>query len=130
MIAKWAGDYVGVPYLAKGRSMAGLDCLGLLYLIYADHYGVRLPNYDHYTHENNRSIEAVFLNNIGEWTPTESRQAGALVMLSIGGYTTHLGVCIGDNRFIHAMQGCDVAIDSLDSFRWKDRIEGVYLWIT
>ncbi len=128
MRADWPAKYVGIPYRGKGRDGDGLDCLGLLYLIYANEYGIKLPDYDNYTHEDNGSIEGVFKNGIGEWCRIESRPPGALVMLTIGGHTTHLGIMIGGSQFIHSMQGCDAAIDSLDSYRWKNRIEGIYLW--
>lgn len=43
----WAGDYVGLPFLDGGRSRAdgGLDCWGLVRLVYAEQCGLELPSY-------------------------------------------------------------------------------------
>jgi len=129
MIATWAGRYVGIPYTGKGRDLAGLDCLGLLYLIYKNDLGIDLPDYDNYNHADNKTIEGVFNAGIDEWMRIPNAEPGALVMLTIGGLTTHLGICIGDNKFIHCMDGVDCTIDRLDSLRWDKRIEGFYKWI-
>lgn len=39
----WSTQYIGLPYLAGGRDRVGLDCWGLIRLIYHEHLGVLLP---------------------------------------------------------------------------------------
>jgi len=128
MIAPWTGKYIGVPYKPKGRDMSGLDCLGLLYLIYEYDLCLDLPDYDNYSHADNASIEQVFIDGVTRWQRIPAPEAGALVMLTIGGHTTHLGIAVGEGKFIHCMEGVDCALDTFDSTRWRERIEGVYKW--
>lgn len=41
----WANQYVGIPYLEKGRSREGADCWGLVRLILLEQTGLELPSY-------------------------------------------------------------------------------------
>jgi cell wall-associated NlpC family hydrolase len=128
MIAEWARKYVGIPYVHSGRTTKGIDCLGLLYLIYSDDFGYDLPDYNNYTHSDYSTIESVFKTNISQWERIEWPEVGCLIMFNIAGHTTHLGVFVGDGRFIHALDGSDCTIERVDSIKWRGRIEGFYKW--
>ena len=45
----WSDEYVGIPWLWGGRTRAGLDCYGLVQIVYADVLGVYLPPHDYGT---------------------------------------------------------------------------------
>lgn len=45
-MARWADEYVGLPFLAGGRDRAGLDCWGLLRLVWAERLGLIMPRFD------------------------------------------------------------------------------------
>ncbi|MCL2800547.1 MAG: C40 family peptidase [Treponema sp.] len=84
--------YLGVPYRYGGMSTAGLDCSGFLGLAFNDALGVSLP----------RSASALY-----SWTvriPIERAQPGDFVFFRTGNTSsiTHVGLYLGDRRFIHA----------------------------
>lgn len=40
---EWPDAYVGIPWAWRGRDRAGIDCYGLVRLVYAERLGVALP---------------------------------------------------------------------------------------
>ena len=94
---------VGVPYRYGGNSPAGFDCSGLVHYSYAT-AGKNLPR-----------------TAAGQWaelTPVPGRdlRTGDLLFFSIAGKMSHVGVYLGDGRFVHAPStGRTVSIESLGS---------------
>ena len=43
--SRWLNEYIGIPYKFGGRERAGLDCYGLIKLIYQDRYQITLPDW-------------------------------------------------------------------------------------
>jgi len=94
---------VGVPYRYGGMTPTGFDCSGLVHYSYA-HAGKNIPR-----------------TTAGQWAhlpPVEGHnmRAGDLLFFSISGKMSHVGMYLGDGRFVHApSSGKVVAIESLSS---------------
>jgi cell wall-associated NlpC family hydrolase len=96
-------DQVGVPYRYGGSSPGGFDCSGLVQYSYT-RAGVRVP----------RTTGQLWSasNPVGR----AELRAGDLLFFSIEGKMSHVGVYLGEQRFVHAPQsGRKVSVASLNS---------------
>jgi len=96
-------EQVGVPYRYGGSTPSGFDCSGLVHYSYAN-AGRSIP----------RTTAGLWAN----LAPVDTRQirTGDLLFFSISGKMSHVGMYLGDGRFVHAPStGRVVAVESLDS---------------
>ena len=95
-----AMKYLGIPYSWGGSSPSGFDCSGLVSYVYAQ-LGVNLPH----------SSYAQY--GYGSAVSKDQLEPGDLVFFDGLG---HVGLYIGDGRFIHAPHtGSHVSIDTLSN---------------
>ena len=103
-VVREAMKYVGVPYLWGGASPNGVDCSGLALLAYR-FCGVALPRN---ASQQARLGDMLKVRN-GEDFVLDSLQAGDLLFFGSwredgSAKVTHVGIYIGDGRFIHSSQ--------------------------
>ena len=103
-VIREAMKYVGVPYLWGGASPNGVDCSGLALLAYR-FCGVDLPRN---ASQQARLGDMLKVRN-GEDFVLDSLQAGDLLFFGSwredgSAKVTHVGIYIGDGRFIHSSQ--------------------------
>lgn len=53
---------------------------------------------------------------------------GDVVLFRMGGLPVHIGLLIGDGRFLHVLPGREACVERLDSISWRSRLVGVYRW--
>jgi cell wall-associated NlpC family hydrolase len=102
---------VGTPYRYGGNTpQGGFDCSGLVGYVYRDAAGVALPRAS-------RDIASIDV-------PEVSRRrlaSGDLVFFGRGRDVNHVGIYVGEGRFVHAPNsGGTVRLDALDAPYWKD----------
>jgi len=104
----YAREMVGKPYKFAGNSPSGFDCSGLVNYSYGK-AGVRMPRD---TRSQRQSTVVVSARNL---------RAGDLLFFDQeGSKASHVGLYIGDGRFVHAPStGGKVRVDSLKADFWK-----------
>jgi sulfur carrier protein ThiS len=123
--------YIGLPYLENGRTETGVDCWGLARLFYKDQFDIDLPSYsDEYDGGQDPAIISVVNAHIDNWKQLDTPNIGDLCLFNILGEPTHVGIYIGDNKFLHSREGMDSVVESLDSTKWKNRFQGFYKYTT
>ncbi|MEO5341102.1 MAG: C40 family peptidase [Magnetococcus sp. MYC-9] len=130
----WVQRYIGLPYQAHGRDRGGVDCWGLLFLVYREQFAVSIPSYDGlYVDPAERADNAALLTGHADrdrWHRVSAAQEGDGVLLRVAGYPCHVGVAVGQEAFLHVRPGSGVVMESLLGARWRSRIEGFYRWGT
>lgn len=119
--------YIGIPYAEKGRDETGLDCWGLVRLVYKNELNIDLPSFSaEYDTSDNERLEELFAQYKEGWESTDTAEVGDVVIFRIFGYESHIGVCVGDNKFLHVREARDSVIESLDNPKWSRRITGFF----
>jgi hypothetical protein len=122
--------YVGLPYATNGRDESGIDCWGLVRLFYKQEYNLDLPSY---TEEYSGAYDDRILQMMEEykdnWAQTTTPQPGSVIVFNILGEPFHVGVYIGEDKFVHAREGMDSVVESINSPKWNKRIEGYYNYV-
>jgi cell wall-associated NlpC family hydrolase len=109
-IVRIAETLIGAPYREGGTLPDGFDCSGLVTYVFARE-GIAVP----------RDVRGQAA--AGEEVPRDALRAGDLVFFSTTGPgPTHVGIALGDGRFVHAPKsGALVRIESLASAYWTTR---------
>ncbi len=103
----------GIRYSRGGTSRGGFDCSGFTRYIFAK-YGVSLPH------------SSAAQSRLGVPVSRDELRPGDLVFFhTYRAGVSHVGIYIGDNRFIHAAtHGRGVTVDSLNSSYYAPRYRG------
>ena len=106
---------VGTPYRYGGNTPeGGFDCSGLVNYVFRDMLDLRLPR-------TSRELAATQ----GPRIATDRLAGGDLVFFGSDGLVSHVGIYVGEGRFVHAPNsGGTVRLDRLDGSWWRDHYTG------
>lgn len=121
-------EYSDIPFVEKGRSRNGSDCWGIPYLIYRDRLNINLPTYIEQYHdtENEKELSALIDEEKLLWKEVVYPEMYDVIVLRLKGRPMHVGVYIGNGKFIHCMSGSGTTVEKIASTTWRNRIIGFY----
>ncbi len=102
--------FLGVPYSFGGTSAAGFDCSGFVQHVFAM-LGVALP----------RTADAQY--DVGR-RAVGGPHPGDLVFFDTYGGVSHVGIYLGDGKFVHASSSHGVMVSRLSESYWAARYVG------
>ena len=100
-------EWKGVPHCDGGMSKKGVDSCSFTYLTFREKFGIRLP----------RSTSQ--LANSGQAISRLHLQPGDLVFFKVSMGARHVGIYLGDQKFIHASKGEGVKMSRMDAPYWQ-----------
>jgi cell wall-associated NlpC family hydrolase len=114
LLVRAVKTFLGVPYKLGGSTLKGIDCSAFVKKIY-EIFSIELP----------RTTREQF--SIGKKIRKEQLEEGDLVFFKRRGSSSHVGIYIGDNQFVHASShNRQVKIDYLDTPYYSSRfLKGV-----
>jgi cell wall-associated NlpC family hydrolase len=114
-VAIYALGLIGVDYKFGGNTpQSGLDCSGLVRYVFQEVTGVTLPR------------TAKEMSGLGAKVSADDLKPGDLVFFNTRRFQySHVGIYLGDNRFIHAPSaGSEVEIARLSESYWQKHFNG------
>lgn len=111
---------VGTPYRYGGNTPdGGFDCSGLVNYVFRDMLDLGLPR-------TSRALaDYAAGDRAGGRIDPERLAAADLVFFGSRGNVTHVGIYVGQGRFVHApSSGGTVRLDHLDGAYWRDHYAG------
>ena len=123
--------YIGIPHKPLGELADGAcDCWTLSKAVAADLFKLVMPQYvyqlDSYLDEAEGFMrQAVTVCDKWQRIDRDKRAPGDLILFKILGRTTHCGLYLGDDWFIHALSGRSSTLESLNSPIWSHRVQQI-----
>lgn len=120
-------QFMRMPYLHRGRSLAGSDCYGCIVLWYRLRLGLELwdieEDYDQGWKWEGREI---FLENYyKEWIRVDEPGKYDVILFKTRDHVDHAGIYLRDNKFLHTCRAGTVISKITDPI-WRDKVEGFY----
>ncbi|EKT63940.1 bifunctional murein DD-endopeptidase/murein LD-carboxypeptidase [Providencia burhodogranariea] len=102
-------NWKGVSYRLGGTTKNGIDCSSFVQRTFIEQFGVALPRT---TSEQESSGQGVKRNSL---------KPGDLVLFKTGRRMKHVGIYIGDDKFVHASTSSGVIVSELTNDYWNKR---------
>ncbi len=102
-------QWQGVPYRLGGTNKNGIDCSAFVQIAYRDAWQLPLPRTTN------------MQSKIGNTIHYKDAQYGDLVFFKTSKSTNHVGVYLGNSRFMHASTSKGVIISRLDNPYWASK---------
>jgi cell wall-associated NlpC family hydrolase len=125
----WFGKYMNIEFAEKGRTIEGLDCWGLVQLVYKHELGIELPDYlECYETTNDRDKLAEVINKESDlyWKHPKlgEEKEFDIIILNMRGVPMHVGIVTKQGYMIHCAKGINTVHENYKNMRWANKIKG------
>ena len=132
----WTESYIGIPFKLKGRDEEGVDCWGLVYLVYMELFGVVLPLYvEQYENikdlgnlEKHAAINAID-SSIGWVSVIRGQEVfGDVFLMPLAGRFTHVAICVEPGLMLHVTEDINVTVEEYYTGLWQPRYKRAQIY--
>lgn len=99
----------GVRYRLGGDTKRGIDCSGFVQRTFREQFGMDLPRSSYEQGDMGKKIQRAKL------------RVGDLVLFRAGSTGRHVGIYLGNDKFVHASTSSGVTISSMNESYWDKR---------
>lgn len=124
MVNRWWSKYIGIPFKELGRDKEGVDCWGLIKIVYREELGIELPSFV-YEDVHDSKIVRVYESTIHNW------EAGEGDEFQVGLFRTdpfHVGLYIDKKYMLHTMEGYSVVLQMHNTALWRKKLLNWYVY--
>lgn len=120
-----------MKFAEKGRSVEGVDCWGLVKLVYENERGIDVPSYvdDYETTNDRQKISDIISSESAEkWEMVKEPREYDVVILDMRGIPMHVGIVTKPGHMIHCARGINTVHENFTTARWRHKIKGFARW--
>lgn len=121
----WSANYIGIPFRAAGRDRNGVDCWGLVRLVYGEHLNIYLPSYN-FTAQDEIVPAVTEVPRSAPWTSIGGERETDVLVFRYAGFPAHVAVAIGRGRMLHVTRGTLSRLERFDVAPWARRKVATY----
>lgn len=126
------GKYIGLTYKNLGRDIKGVDCYGLIYLIFQNERNIELPDFTELKYEKEwYKSKNHILDNVDEkWDSVSlpyKKYDILLMRLGTKSIVNHCGMFLEGDKFIHIYEDHKSELGHLNGF-WSDILYKAIRW--
>jgi cell wall-associated NlpC family hydrolase len=129
-IPAWAAHYIGLPFREHGRGRHGADCWGLVLLVAAERFDIRLPSYvaGYASTRDADDIGRLVRGQMDMWREVARgrERPGDVVLMRLMNQPMHVGVVVARGWMLHIEEGIDACLERYDGAKWRRRVLGIY----
>lgn len=108
-----------------GRDYEKYNCFDLAKEFYAVEFNLSLKNYfEGEVVPNRKEIECLVKTSTGDFNKVDEPVFGDIIVINLYGYASHIGIYLGEGRFLHSVRKIGSCMDSIT--RYSKMIEGYY----
>lgn len=126
----WTNNYIKVPFAEKGRARDGVDCWGLVRLVYQEILGITLTELVCYTDTKDKlSISKIIGEESSKWVkvPIGSEKEFDVAVFRMCGVPMHVAIVVRKGIMLHSERGSGTYVTCYDrEQQWSRRLEGFY----
>lgn len=125
----WESKYTIAPFKDHGRDLSGLDCWGLVRLVYLQELNIVLPEFAEISPSDLRRVAHMIdgAKDSEEWSSVDRPNLepfDVVVMSQYGGIrNAHVGLITNAGKLMHVEKGSNVLVLSLDHFTIRERVK-------
>jgi len=121
-------DLIGAPFVDGGTG-PGYDCWHLAMEVWRRMTGDELPDYQISCYQSGQIGAKIKSETVTKYVKVVKPPIPALVVFKFNDpvYANHIGVYLGNCRFIHAREKTGVCTDRLDHPYWHCAVQGFYV---
>lgn len=126
----WWQKYIGIPFVNRGRGLHGIDCGGLVLLVYKNELNKAVAEFD-------QSYIAWRIREAGQginyvrersFKRVDGPEPFAVAAFARNGLPYHVGICVDSERVLHAKNHEHVKVQRLDEMSDFRNLEGFYVF--
>lgn len=123
------GQFIGIPFKSCGRDTEGLDCWGLVKLVYKNQLGIELPEYYIDAYDTGSVVEAMGARP--GWSDVSTPETYDVALIALSKHTevvNHVGIYCAFSRVLHITSSTFSICTRVDRDPWKSRVLGYVRW--